>query len=124
MKIIIFLWWLIYTISCFRVFAPKGERRRHENMSFCRYFEAKTRRHDKQRATTRKISTRQHEIFNKEIFVPSPVKMSLFRLACFVFSCLRPESRKSLTTKRHVFVSPPYNHDGHNGILVKESNIF
>ena len=25
------VWWLIYAISCFRVFAPKGERRRHEN---------------------------------------------------------------------------------------------
>ena len=66
----------------------KAKTRKHVFLSFLRpsRFEAKTRRHDTQRATTRKVSTRQHEIFNNEIFVTLPVKMSLFRLAYFVFS--------------------------------------
>jgi hypothetical protein len=58
-------------------------------------FKAKTRRHDKQRARTRKISPRRHENLNNEIFVPSCVKVSFCRLDCFVFSCLCPENRKS-----------------------------
>ena len=92
-----------FVFSCLR-----PDRRRLENMSFCHYFDLRVlrRRHGKQRATTRKISTRRHEIFNKEIFVPSPVKMSLFRLAYFVSSPRK--SKAKITTKRHVFVSSPF----------------
>ena len=79
---------LSHVFSCIRLSG--------ENMSFCCYFNLRVsrRRHDKQRATPRKISTRRHKIFNKEIFVPLPVKMSLFHLVYFVFSSLLPESRK------------------------------
>ena len=79
----VLLWWLIYAISCHFVvtstFAFRGQ---------------KTRRHEKGRQHGR------HEIFNKGIFVTSPVKMYLFRLVHFVFSCLVP--KVEITTKGHV----------------------
>jgi hypothetical protein len=59
-------------------------------------------------ARTRKISPRLHENLNNEIFVPSRVKVSLFRLECVVFSCLRRNAKVEITTNRYVFVSSPF----------------
>ena len=78
----------IRSMSFCRYFGAKGKNTKHVFLSLFQpsHFEAKTWKHDKQRATTRKISNRRHNIVNKEIFVPSLVKMLLFRLAYFMSS--------------------------------------
>ena len=110
-----------FVFSCTRPERRMAKTRKHVFLSLLwpSRIEAKTRRHDKQRATTRKISTRRHEIFSKEIFVPSPVKMSLFRLAYFVFSCLRPESRNNdKKTWFHVFAFRGENTKWHKSATI------
>ena len=88
---------VIYTNSCLRVFAPKGKRRRHENMSFCHYFDLRVsrRRHED---TTNK--GRQHERF-----LPADTKFSTKKFSCLHLlkcryfaqhiSCLRFKSRNN-----------------------------
>ena len=69
------VWWLIYAISCFRVFAPKGEKQRQENMSFCRYFDFRLlgRRHE-----NTKYSRRNNYILTGG----EGTKISLLKISC------------------------------------------
>jgi hypothetical protein len=66
-------------------------------------FNAKTLRHDKQRARARKISPCRHENLNNEVFVPSRVQVSLFRLECLVYLCLRPKGESRNNNKELCF---------------------
>ena len=97
------IWWLICAISCFRVFAPKGEKRRHKNLSFCCYFDLRLSSRSYEGTTNkRRIHKR---------FLPTDTKFSTKK-----FSCLRLlkylnfdfAPKIEIMTKIHVFVSSPF----------------
>ena len=92
------LWWLIYAISFLRVIAPKGERRRHENMSFCRYFAG--RRQEKT-----KYAKRSNDILTGEGTKIPLLKISCRRVEIFSVVALFVSKREGRSNeKRHVFV--------------------
>ena len=80
------LWWLMYIISCFRVFVLKDERRRHENMYFFRYFDF--------RGEDTKYARRNNDILTGEGTKISLLKIScrrveIFRVVALCLLCLR-----------------------------------
>ena len=61
---------MVADLCHFRVFAPKGEKRKHQNMSFCHYF------------AFWGTKTRNMLILNNDILTGEGMKISLLKISC------------------------------------------
>ena len=96
------IWWLTYAISCFRVFAPLCEKRRHENMSFFVTSTLAFRREDTKTRQTKGDKTKDFyppkRNFQQTNFRALVISPSIFR----VFVSSPRKSKVKVTTNRHV----------------------